>query len=202
MQQEVGRTLRLVRESIPQASASLDATVLANYHEYLAEQTAPSGSLSLRKRIAPIALTWSGAVAAAVVLAIVLTFVGRRNAHTTVLPRAMESATVPQSPNPGTTTAAVSEKIKQRTPNKFARQIGRKRAAVSVVDAGSLLPAGFRSLMYCDQLSCAEAMEIIRVQLPTSIPGLTPASTATNDIVFADVLVGSDGIARGIRVVE
>jgi len=56
--------------------------------------------------------------------------------------------------------------------------------------------------MYCDQLSCAEAMEIIRVQLPTSMAGLTPGSTATGDAVFADVLVGPDGIARGIRIVE
>jgi hypothetical protein len=56
--------------------------------------------------------------------------------------------------------------------------------------------------MYCDQLSCAEAMEVIRVQLPTSIAGLTPGSTPTDGMVFADVLVGPDGIARGIRIVE
>jgi hypothetical protein len=45
-------------------------------------------------------------------------------------------------------------------------------------------------------------MEIIRVQLPVSIAGLTPGSAATGDTVFADVLVGPDGIARGIRIVE
>ncbi len=45
-------------------------------------------------------------------------------------------------------------------------------------------------------------MEVIRVQLPSSVTGLAAASTSANGAVFADVLVGPDGIARGIRIVE
>ena len=57
--------------------------------------------------------------------------------------------------------------------------------------------------MYCDELSCVGAMEMIRVQLPSSrVAGLTPASTLPNGVIFADVLVGPDGIARSIRIEE
>jgi hypothetical protein len=55
--------------------------------------------------------------------------------------------------------------------------------------------------MYCDELSCGGAMDVIRVQLPASTAALAPALSSGGP-VFADVLVGSDGIARGIRVVE
>jgi hypothetical protein len=45
-------------------------------------------------------------------------------------------------------------------------------------------------------------MEIIRVQLPSPVMGLTPTSARMGGAVSADILVGPDGIARGIRVVE
>jgi hypothetical protein len=44
-------------------------------------------------------------------------------------------------------------------------------------------------------------MEIIRLELPSSVLRSAQASTAAN-VVSADVLVGSDGIARAIRIVE
>lgn len=64
------------------------------------------------------------------------------------------------------------------------------------------LPTGFQSLMYCDQLSCAGAMDVIRVQLASPVLGVSSVSPKASNFVSADVLVGSDGIARGIRVVE
>lgn len=56
--------------------------------------------------------------------------------------------------------------------------------------------------MYCDELSCGGVMELIRVQLPSS--GIEPgsASAPAKAPVIADVLVGPDGIARGIRIVQ
>jgi hypothetical protein len=56
--------------------------------------------------------------------------------------------------------------------------------------------------MYCDQISCSDSMDVIRVQLPSPVMGITPASARMGGVVSADVLVGPDGIARGIRVVE
>jgi hypothetical protein len=44
-------------------------------------------------------------------------------------------------------------------------------------------------------------MEIIRVELPSSVLRSAQPSSEAN-MVSADVLVGSDGIARAIRIVE
>lgn len=63
------------------------------------------------------------------------------------------------------------------------------------------MPDGFRSLMYCDELSCGGAMDVLRIQLPPSAIGLMTAEPSGN-VVSADVLVGADGIARGIRIVR
>ena len=64
------------------------------------------------------------------------------------------------------------------------------------------LPPDFRSLMYCDELSCSGPMEVIRMQLPASDLLFAPGSNSANGTVLADVLVGPDGIARGIRIVQ
>src|SRR5262249_47443400 len=64
------------------------------------------------------------------------------------------------------------------------------------------LPTRFQSLVYCDPFSCSGAMDVIRVRLPSPVLRTTPFSGGTDSLVSADVLVGPDGIARGIRVVE
>jgi hypothetical protein len=45
-------------------------------------------------------------------------------------------------------------------------------------------------------------MEVIRVQLPSPVFGMMPGSVPATGFVSADVLVGPDGVARGIRLVE
>ena len=45
-------------------------------------------------------------------------------------------------------------------------------------------------------------MQLIRVQLPSSAAAFEPAAAPPYGAIYADVLVGSDGIARGIRVVR
>ena len=55
--------------------------------------------------------------------------------------------------------------------------------------------------MYCDELSCDGGMEVVRVQLPSLAAGFMSVPTAGNRVVTADVLVGADGFARGIRIV-
>jgi len=57
--------------------------------------------------------------------------------------------------------------------------------------------------MYCDTLSCPEAMDVIRVQLPsTAMPRQVSGFIQSSKSVTADVLIGPDGIARGIRLEE
>jgi len=201
IQLEVAKHLRVVRDTAAQVPESLDLMVLANYRCRIAGQTTRSDAISLRKRIPPKALAWSGAVAAGLLIAGLLTFAVKRKANTTVPPHAVELAKGSQSLNPSTTNTAVLEKknIKPRTAN--APKVRRTQPAVSATATPSLSD-GFRSLMYCDQMSCAEAMQVIRVQLPNSFAEPMRTSASTNGVVFADVLVGPDGIARGIRIVE
>jgi hypothetical protein len=61
---------------------------------------------------------------------------------------------------------------------------------------------GFRSLMYCDDLSCGGGMQMVRVELPARAAGFTQVSGSPGGFVTADVLIGSDGFARGIRIVH
>ncbi len=203
VQLEVARHLRIIHDSVPQVPASLDAAVLANYRQHITEKGARAYPVLLRRRIAPKALAWSVAGVAGLLMAEFLTFAVKRNANTTVAPHAVEWVQGPQSLNPSTTNTAVLEqnKIKPRTANADAPKVRRAQPAVSATATASLSD-GFRSLMYCDQMSCAEAMQVIRVQLPNSFAEPMRTSASTNDVVFADVLVGPDGIARGIRIVE
>jgi hypothetical protein len=55
--------------------------------------------------------------------------------------------------------------------------------------------------MYCDQLSCSGAMEVIRMNLPASALGMQ-SPLRTSNLVAADVVVGPDGVARAIRIVN
>ena len=43
-------------------------------------------------------------------------------------------------------------------------------------------------------------MQVIRVQLRPSVAAIVPVIDSPGGIVYADVLVGADGIARGIRL--
>ena len=45
-------------------------------------------------------------------------------------------------------------------------------------------------------------MDVVRIQLQPSEPGLLAAAQQSSNVVSADVLVGADGIARGIRIVR
>jgi hypothetical protein len=57
--------------------------------------------------------------------------------------------------------------------------------------------------MFCDELSCVGDMDVVRVQLPSAVvPRRASALPQPTGFVNADVLVGPDGIARGIRVEE
>lgn len=203
VQLEVARHLGVARDSTPQVPTSLDAAVLANYRQHITEQGARSYPVSLRERIAPKALAWSVTAVAGLLIIGLLTFAVKRNTNTTIPSHAVELAKTPKPLNPSTTNTAVlgKNKIKPRTASADAHKVRRAQPAVSA-NATPSLSDGFRSLMYCDQMSCAEAMQVIRVQLANSFAEPMQTSASNNGVVFADVLVGRDGIARGIRIVE
>jgi hypothetical protein len=53
-------------------------------------------------------------------------------------------------------------------------------------------------LMFCDPLSCSDDAEVVRMELPS--PAINGEKDA--DPQMADVVVGSDGIVRAIRIVN
>jgi hypothetical protein len=194
---ELGAGLRLVRESAPEPSAALAASVFANYRRRI------TGDPPLvRPRTHRFAVVcWATAAAAVLALSAVLLHPARRLETSNVK---IESAQPPIA-QPGIsenganrvrwTKAASSPKTRLRS----ARQ---PRRAPQLATTRSPASEDFRSLMYCDALSCGGAMQLIRVQLPSSAAAFEPAAALPYGAIYADVLVGSDGIARGIRVVR
>jgi len=197
---ELGMELRHVRDSAPGISASLDAAILAAFRKQTALPDASSSANRFHRRIPPVAvLSCSAALlAAAVIAALVLPI---RRAGPRLVPH-------------GTVAPIISSELQKPTRSEPAQR-GFKPSRVAfrpklyqrdhvrppTSEAHSQLPSGFTSLMYCDQLSCAGAMEIVRVPLSRSMVALT-GPTDASETVFADVLVGPDGIARGIRIAQ
>jgi hypothetical protein len=207
--EETSARLRLLRESAPPFPASLDAAVLANYRRRIAtRQNSEAASPQGRVRF----LGWGLSAAVATMLLIFATvFLVRRPSVTkqvspprTNLPEIVRlpPAATPQAfrPEPIRKDTVVAQRLRRgRSEPDAARQTSAADSSVRLADS---VPDGFRSLMYCDEISCDGGMEVVRVQLPSPAVGFMPASTAGNHVVTADVLVGADGFARGIRIVH
>jgi hypothetical protein len=201
-QKELAIELRLAHRSVPEFPASLDRAVLANYRHYIAQRKTTSGWASLRNRLRPASvLVWATALAASVLIAqeeMLLLFPGN-TAIVSPHPGARPAASPARPPVTGMTKQVAMARNREKEPTLASRpKHGLQTSSIREPDA--LSPA-FRSLLYCDPLSCEGAMDIIRVELPSSVLRSAQPSTQAN-MVSADVLVGSDGIARAIRIVE
>ena len=178
--------------------------MLASYRKRMAEPEATDG-VGVWRKMSPASLRIGLAVAAMLLIAATI-FVLRRptvtsenKPHVQLPPRVATPVVEAKARVPNRNSSIVAPK-----PHTRRRHTSPTDQSVAIAASGSdhtSVPDGFRSLMYCDELSCVGAMEMIRVQLPSSVvAGLTSASTPTNGVVFADVLVGADGIARSIRI--
>lgn len=198
MQRELARSLRLARESAPELPASLDAAVLENYRR----NTPAPGAIRLPGKPRPYwVLRWSAGCAVVIVVATLLLLSRGRPAVTAPRSAVVQHPTAPQQAH----TEAVQASIPVHAQPKRVRTVARPvkhspSSTVGPVLAGNPLPAEFSSLMFCDELSCGGAMEMIRVQLPYPVEGAAVGPAQSNGVVVADVLVGADGIARGIRI--
>jgi hypothetical protein len=212
LQGQLGAGLRLARETGPRFPASLDAAILAGYRQRKTDR-APRSNPELRRRVFAV-LHWSAAAAVAAVVALLvfqhlhhIPFSQAQRARA-VAPDSAVAATVPISvgisPSSSTSGSSAENRAIHIPRSHQARDsnLGRTApSAPSVATLESSRPATFRSLMYCDEISCGEGLDIIRVQLPPSVTAFAPGSGSSGP-VFADVLVGADGIARGIRIVQ
>jgi hypothetical protein len=202
--QELAKGLHAVRESAPEIRASLDAAVLAGYRTFMSERAhtlAATDSPPARVRLhSAFGLAAMAAVAVVIACGAIFLFVQRepRVSHKRFRERlpvvAPTIAVNPIQPRVAT------QKTVSTTPKSHVGSAKRASATKSVNLSENSFSSGFQSLMYCDQLSCPDTMDVIRVQLPS--PRFRSGPPKTSEFVYADVLVGSDGIARGIRVVE
>lgn len=192
--QSLQKDIQLVREAVGPVSESLDAAVLASYRRIMAERSAAS----LPVHNAHSHLGWS-LVAALVLIATAVVVFSTRKPMRTMAPLAQPSLT---------TVAAVPQTPSAQPP---IRSVGRiKTAARShpvrshvhpVTRTVASIPDEFRGLMFCDELSCGGGMDMIRIQLPASlVPRPVSGFQPTSGVVNAEVLIGPDGIARGIRI--
>ena len=193
--------LDLVRAAVPEVPPSLDAAVLGNYRRYLAERPVAIDRGRWRIRLEN-ALPWTAALAFAAIVAYaaIAFFVphfstGWANGRDRTPAGRAGVPVVAEKPVPPPAPIAKATPLPRRAQNH-----GEKIAAAAHGD--DAFPRAFRSLVYCDQISCPGAMAVIRVELPAPVLGIAQAPAEPGGMVSADVLVGADGIARGIRVVE
>jgi hypothetical protein len=188
---ELAFGLLRIREASPEVPQSLNAAVLTAFRQHVA---IPRREHKPPKRAGRAAIYSSSAallVAAAVVVFLVLP--GKKvapNIHTPEAPQQMAAVSASGRDS--------QVQIKEVTAHK--KVIKKSSPPPAISHDQSSFPSGFTSLMYCDQLSCAGDMEIVRVQLSPSMVGLPPIRTDAAGTIVADVLVGPDGIARGIRL--
>lgn len=200
---QVDESLRLVRDTASGVSASLDSSVLADYRRTLTELARSGRSGPEARNGFPGGLRWSIALGFAALVAcaaLVLFFSFPHRAITArknvASPVASETPSLAQT-SPGTSSESAPAKTAE-----IHQAVRRNKTQTPLARRDEPLPAAFQNLMYCDQISCSGAMEVIRVQLNGS--RLLPAQRMPGNggAVFADILVGPDGIARGIRVEE
>ncbi len=197
---ELETNLKLVRDSALLPSEQLDTRIVANYRQFMSERTSASKTTFSR----PAILAWA-AFAAATVLVVVALLVRRPQTMVATPTQDPAPQTVSVSPSSQRMDKITTIQAKQPTPARhIAKPRHRSTAAPDQTPAAAevvhLLPEDFRRLMYCDELSCAQDMDMIRVQLPSAFatrPGRNV--TQPGGLINADVLVGPDGIARGIR---
>jgi len=203
-QEQLRASFDLVRTRTPSIPLSVDHKVLAGYREHirvLAEIRRPRRPA---RRLALWALAWASAAAFALAIsyADIAWFTHDRQAHPTRAP--MRAAEIPSTGEaarqPRSSVSRAAEETTQ--PRRSAARAREGGPPASLAGNRGFLPVGFRGLMYCDELSCAGAMDVIRVEVPAEALGVPLRRSPGNELVEADVLVGPDGVARGIRVVE
>ena len=192
---ELALGLQRIRKAAPAVPEAVDAAVLMAFRKRLATQHDEVPRYQRTGR--PAMFSYRAAVIAAVGMLIFFLLPGER-----AVPR-IETARAPQPEVTNEAPGSASRSTPNRAFSQSTRNIGKKIHQHSyprkATDDHTLLSPGFASLMYCDRLSCAGEMEIVRVQVSPSMLGVPAARPDKASPVLADVLVGPDGIARGIR---
>jgi hypothetical protein len=202
-QRALAQNLTSMRELAGQVPESLDAVVVGRYRQFVAQRVDLPAS-----NARPLFAWWAWGAAVAAVLAATAFWVMSKHAATTAKTAPPTPPITVPAAQVTTANAAAHPPARDVASNVSTRAIVKRRPVAgsgseAPVRLARSLPEGFRSLMYCDELSCPEGMDMIRVQLPASaMHRALPGFIQTSGSVTADVLIGPDGIARGIRYEE
>ncbi|HEY4053158.1 MAG TPA: hypothetical protein VGL74_05425 [Terriglobales bacterium] len=198
-QKKVHVSLALLRESVSSPSSTLDEIVLANYRKHVAGLRTSVEAARMPKPGLRPSIRWAFGLAAAIALVTILLWPRKQPGvaaiQPVISPPAISSTRFDSAQNIPIPQRSGREKRRNGTPK-------RTQAAVSSASMSNPVPEGFRSLMYCDELSCGGAMDVVRIELQPSDMGLIATAQQGRNAISADVLVGADGIARGIRIVR
>ena len=200
-QRELVRSLQALRSTVPAISSSLDHAVLLNYQLYRANQSRSLVSVPCTSGTSVRRLSgWATALAVACLVVSTGDIAREQEWRNRSLGKQESVSHAPEATHVGRRRAGAqrSGANKRRTMAASAE----KTAHLASVAKSARFPTAFQSLMFCDQLSCPGAMDVIRLELPSPVLGMIPPSARTRGVVSADVLVGPDGIVRGIRMVE
>lgn len=194
------KQLDSLRAAMPQFPPSLDAAVVRNYRRYLAERPVAIDRPRWRAHL-ETALPWAAALAFAAMVAYgaIVFFVPHSSTGWANGKDRVPGGQIPVPVRREKQASLPVAVIRKAPGGHRAPNHGGNIAAAAHRDS---IPRAFQSLVYCDQISCPGAMEVIRVQLPAPVLGFAPSPARAGGMVSADVVVGADGIARGIRVTE
>ena len=195
-----------------EAPAQLESVLMAAFREHAA-QASENSSIPLHAgpRFWAHQKFWVWGARAAALAAIFALVIGLESGNR--VPSQAPSSAASNTQGPQAETAPVtSAVVKQHELNERHPAIQISKRGHAVVP-GARAPAheettladssGFIPLVYCDELNCGTPGDVVRVELPaSSLPIMGFASTNVTGPIRADVVVGEDGVARAIRLVD
>jgi hypothetical protein len=192
-----------------EAPATLESALVTAFREHAAH-TGGGGSVPVHAgpRFWAHQKFWGWATTAAALAAVIALAVGihSRRSSQSETPEASVSTSATQMHESAPTTAANSQQDDNQPQATIHTVRHRRSPRVRSGDAPLMTVSdnsGFVPLMYCDQLNCGTPGEIVRVEIPaSSLPMMGLVSDNHTGPVRADVVVGEDGIARAIRLVD
>ena len=190
-EQELARRFQELKDSAPTPPQQMEASVMGAYRANFARP------VEIRKapQVLLRTLAWGG-VAVLMILG-VLVF-SRRNTEPTTADLSWKPPLIAAPP---IQPQARATEVAARKPRGPHRAKGNSAVPQQPVMEARDPSTGFQNLMYCDALSCSGPMDVIRIEMPAAAVNQA-AWRPHNGFVQADVVVGSDGIARAIRIVR
>lgn len=197
-QQRLMHELQAVKNTAPILPEAVDYAVMRAYRQRF-ERQAGSAPASQKIQVFRV-LAWASVAAA--ILAVAMLAVYRHSEathdHIAEMPK---KVTAPPAPNQLSNAETPTIKSVKRVHPPHAPR-GKSPVETQAVAANESPASGFQNLIYCDALSCSGPMDVIRIQVPESEFQRGARLAPRNGFVQADVVVGSDGVARAIRIIK